>query len=150
MYVLLLLCDKCELIFLQLLRSYRRQIHIHLEYRYELQIAYLFCHQHSTQIQSWPQSSHSPRVVVSPQAAAICSINAGASGSFPLPIKPKFRGSSCTASSNLWRFRGPRVVALLLSAGTVPSPTIVLVPLQIASIARCKEINVYGYRSCQE
>ena len=75
-----------------------------------------------------------------PQApAAICSNSAGSMESFPFPSRPKFRGSSSRASSILWIFQGPgvHVVALVPSAGPVPPPIIVVVPLQIASIACC-------------
>jgi len=87
-----------------------------------------------------PQSSCSFR----PHApASICSIRAGSRESFPLHKNPKLSGSSSTASIILWMFQAPgvHVVAFVPSAGPVPPPIIVVVPLQIASIACCGEIK---------
>ena len=56
---------------------------------------------------------------------------------------PKFNGNSSTASIILWILNSPgvHVVAFVPSAGPVPPPIIVVVPLQIASIACWGEIK---------
>ena len=87
-----------------------------------------------------PQSSCN----FNPQApASICSNNAGSRESFPFARKPKFIGKLSTDSIILWifHFPGVHVVALVPSAGPVPPPIIVVVPLQIACVACCGEIK---------
>ena len=75
-----------------------------------------------------PQSSCS----FNPHAPAlICSLNVSISDEFPFPRKPRLIGSSSAASSilSILNRPGEHVVAFVPSAGPVPPPIIVVIPL---------------------
>ena len=75
-----------------------------------------------------PQSSW----IFNPKAPAlICSIKGASLPQFPFPKKPKFIGYSSAAFIIFSKFQGPgvQVVALVPSAGPVPPPIIVVIPL---------------------
>ena len=86
-----------------------------------------------------PQSSCSLRPLA---PAAICSSSGAGSLALPLPSRPQFTGSGSAASSIRAMFHGPgvQVVALVPSAGPVPPPIIVVIPLDSAWYTCCGAI----------
>ena len=87
-----------------------------------------------------PQSSCS----FSPQAPApTCSRSDSGRESLPLQRNPKLRGYSSAASIMRCMFHEPgvQVVAFVPSAGPVPPPIMVVVPLHMASTACCGEMK---------
>ena len=86
-----------------------------------------------------PQSSWSLRPLA---PAAICSSRGAGSLALPLPSRPQLTGSGSAASSIRAMFHGPgvQVVALVPSAGPVPPPIIVVMPLDSAWCTCCGAI----------
>ena len=78
-----------------------------------------------------PQSSCIFRPIA---PASICSVRGAVVDQFPFPKKPRFIGNASAASSILLMFHAPgvTVVAFVPSAGPVPPPSIVVMPLNKA------------------